>query len=46
MTTHTCAQCGHTVKHNGLLDGPVEHLDDGRHKYSVVVSIGGKITFK
>jgi hypothetical protein len=43
MTTHTCPECGHEVKHDGPLDGPVEHLPDGGHKYAVTITVGRRI---
>lgn len=38
--THTC-KCGHEVKTTATLDGKVEHLPNGGHKYTVSISVGG-----
>lgn len=40
MRTHECLECGHEVRYQGDLNGPVEHLADGRHKWSVVMHAG------
>jgi hypothetical protein len=46
MTTYVCPKCGHEIKYDGELDGPIEHLPDGGHKYSVTIRVGSKIKFK
>jgi hypothetical protein len=43
MKIHVCPECGHEVKHDGPLDGPVEHLPDGGHKYTVTITVGRRV---
>lgn len=35
-TVHRCPECGHEVHAALELSGPVQHLEDGGHKWSVI----------
>lgn len=41
MKIHTCEKCGHEVKHDGKLDGPLVHRPDGGHEYTVSTPVSG-----
>lgn len=43
MRTHACPTCGHLIKHDGDLFGPVVHRPDGSHQYTVSVTVGYKL---